>query len=221
MFTGPLMFLAGEEDPEDPPDQWCLLWASRKGLAAGAASLGTLQTARDSALPVREAELICGKQNTGRCQWVFQCHMFFTGWGLLEAVQCSWGWAVLLKSVFSVPRSPHRLLHPLLKAPEALLSLMDNSFSFFPFVLSDKEKLLLFQGEEGERQGGKKGGRDGKENFLLGLGCLQPPHFQPCPTAGLDCCWYGNAPLHQPNRERWGKIIIHLHLANGVQTPRD
>lgn len=49
---------------------------------------------------------------------------------------------------------------------------MDNSFSFFPFVLSHKEKLLLFQREEGGRQGGKKGGRDGGEDFLLGLGCL-------------------------------------------------
>lgn len=62
----------------------------------------------------------------------------------------------------------------LLKAPEALLSLMDNSFSFLPFVLSHKEKLLLFQGE-----GGRQGGRDREEDFFLGLGCLHLPTSSP------------------------------------------
>lgn len=92
-----------------------------------------------------------------------------------------------------MPLAPHRLWHPLLKAPEALLSLMDNSFSFFPFVLSHKEKLLLFQ-EEGAGQEGREGGT-ARRGFSC-PGKPTPPRFQTRPAAGLGCCWYGNASLH-------------------------
>lgn len=219
------MFLAGEEGHRIHQQvSWCeppeMLWSisgcptNIRGLVVrGAVPVcGQQNTGR--------CQRVCGQQNTGRCQRLFQGHMFFTGWALLEAVQASWGWAVLLKSAFSAPRSPHRLWHPLLKAPEALLSLMDNSFSFFPFVLSHKEKLLLFQGEEGGREGRKEGGKGRRVFFSAWDACTSTLPALSYGLAGSLLVWQRFPAPTKPWKVR-GKIIIHLHLADGVQTPRD
>lgn len=92
-----------------------------------------------------------------------------------------------------------------------------------PLCSFTKRNCFSSREREGGTEGGKKGGSDREEDFFFFFawpGMSTPPQFHPCPTARLDCCWYGNASLHQPNRERWGKIIIHLHLTNGKQSPR-
>lgn len=87
----------------------------------------------------------------------------------------------------------------LLKAPEALLSLMDNSFPFFPFVLSHKEKLLLFQGE-----GGRQGGRDREEDFfcLAWDVCTSPLPALSYRQTGLLLVWQRIPALTKPWKVR-------------------
>jgi len=94
---------------------------------------------------------------------------------------------------------------------------MDNSYSFFLFVLSHKEKLLLFQGERG-MLGGREEGTE-KGNFLLGLGCLHLHTSSPVLPPGWIAVGMATHPCTNQTMKGEG-IIIHLHLTNGKQSPR-